>query len=607
MAESYQRRLATLISRLDSDAQLRLRRALVRQALTYAEAVLHGKPEGDEGDCLRAAALWLEQPDSLDSTRAINAALERELAMIMELDRPMCWHVVRTTRVPLVEAAQRAADVAAQAGGWLNPAAARVDRERGPRVAAQAARALAVRWQVNAARAILEARKPPPLPALPEPLDDPAQIFVAFRREFNPQDAYRRDELHELRLHLTVGQVHELARLERVQAARCVRALRLPLIENRGERASLSQAYAALIKAHVGRRQTNRAEAVAATALWPTEASDPGPLSGRLAEYRSGELQRLCARLDQDGLRRLKLALVQQALWYAAGVLPNASEDQGHRSCLAAVQLWLDGSHAEPVADLLGPLRAGAPLARALVWNAVRYVALAAGASDADTLLRNVDTVVTAATAARATTIATSAEAEAAAYLARDYQLAAAARISAGEEPPFWTGPARLYSEGSIDTAIRRMGEARQGLLRLALLADCCLWVRRGLEAYQASSPRVSLSRQLVDAVQAWTAQADIVVHGAQLVQDDGVRAAAYAALEPVDNMVSELRIAVGLATRPASTPAQTSHATSLIVEYCRRAACFAALARARRWELDAAYAILCGAEPPPLELPTGA
>jgi len=71
--------------------------------------------------------------------------------------------------------------------------------------------------------------------------------------------------------------------------------------------------------------------------------------------------------------------------------------------------------------------------------------------------------------------------------------------------------------------------------------------------------------------------------------------------------MVSELRIAVGLATRPAPTPAQTSHATSLIVEYCRRAVCFAALARARRWELDAAYAILCGAEPPPLELPTGA
>jgi len=29
--------------------------------------------------------------------------------------------------------------------------------------------------------------------------------------------------------------------------------------------------------------------------------------------------------------------------------------------------------------------------------------------------------------------------------------------------------------------------------------------------------------------------------------------------------------------------------------------------ARARRWELDAAYAILCGAEPLPLELPTGA
>ena len=40
MAEAYQQPLATLISGLDSDAQLRLRRALVRQALTYAEAVL---------------------------------------------------------------------------------------------------------------------------------------------------------------------------------------------------------------------------------------------------------------------------------------------------------------------------------------------------------------------------------------------------------------------------------------------------------------------------------------------------------------------------------------------------------------------------------------
>lgn len=641
MTETTDAELASLIAQLDQAGQQRFRSALVCQALSYAELLLQDGEHPDERTCLAVVAQWLEQPDDPERQRAVDAELQREDMLVMgEQDPiPFVWDVARAARLDLQRAGAYTRRIGAHVGGWLNPEASRVDRIRGRRVAASRAEESAAQWQIAAARAILAGSDPPPLPALPPLLDNPAEIVAYVQHAVDPHRAYARGDLRELRLLLTREQDRQLAALELVQVLGCAELLLPPSAEDRGERACLGHGkqdtahqqpaeylfrriaaarsarepqqrllkdvHTALIGAQVRSRQYRLAEALAGGLPLTPEPQESTPLSGRAADYRAGNLGRLCATLDATGLLKLKQALVGQAIWYAMQVLPGPAADRGHLDALRAAEEWLRQPHTDPPADRLGQVPAGESLASALVWNATCGVTLAARAAAAQELLQALHTVVVTVAATHANTTATSAEAEAAAFLARDYQLAAAMRIGDGQDPPLWIGPDERhpYSIGSIDAAIRRMGADQQGRLRWALIRESCGVVLRGLGARAAPTARTIHGRQLVEALLGWAAHPEAGIQGAILIPDAALQAAGDAGFSDQEPMAEALSMAFSIAARPRPSSAQTWHATRVVAEYCEKAARFAASAIAERWTLDATYALLRGAKPP--QLPT--
>jgi hypothetical protein len=183
----------------------------------------------------------------------------------------------------------------------------------------------------------------------------------------------------------------------------------------------------------------------------------------------------------------------------------------------------------------------------------------------------------------------------------RDYQLAAAYRIGEGQPPPPWLGPEPVYSRETLDATLRRMGEAQHGLLRFGLIRDACGEVRRGLEAGVRSKARLPGGWQLVTALEAWAATPEAAIHTGVLAPSAAVEAARRAAAGESGQLSEPLALALQAAAQPPALPERLPFATRAVAEYCERAAVLAGRAIAERWLLDAAYAILLGAEPPPL------
>lgn len=641
MTDATREELAALIDRLDAAGQLQLRQALVRQVMSYARLLL-GARDHAEHACLGVVERWLEQPDDPATIQAISAQLEHERVLEERDEGPAtaAWDAARATRVELPAAARLAVEVAGEVG-HNGAATIGAGGMRGRRAAQERAKAAARHWQRSAAAAILAGDGPPPLPALPEPIDDPAEILATIRGVLDPRSIYERGSLPELRLLMSPEQEQELAQREVAMAMSCAASLLPPREEDRGERVCLRpgaivwlelsrlpvdslfrriaaaraaaqtqpkllpDVVAALLRARMRRRQLSMARALAVGLPLPTEPDKTMLLAGRLAAYRACDLAELCAGLDAAGQLQLKLALLEQALWYAIQLLPGPAEDRGHLATLEAVDQWLREPHTDPPADRMGPVPAGAPPAVALVWQAMRGLTEAARAPDLHSLLRAIDTVVAHATAAKTQTAANGAEATTAVERSRDYQLAAAYRIGEGQAPPPWLGPEPVYSRETLDATLRLMGEAQHGLLRLGLIRDACNEVRRALEADTRSMTLQQESWQLVTAIEAWAAAPEAAVRGATLAPTAAVETARRAAARESGRPGEPLALALQAAAQPPALPERLPFATRAVAEYCERAAALAGQAIAERWLLDAAYAILLGAEQPPLAVLT--
>lgn len=645
MTDPTREELAALIARLDAAAGLRLRLALVRQAASYAGHLL-GERDRAEHACLAAVQRWLDRPDDPATIQAISAQLEHERRLEERDEGPVreVWDAARATRAELPEAARLAVEVAGEVG-YQSVVASGVDGMRGRRVAQERARAAARSWQLDAAQAILAGAEPPPLPALPQPSDDPAEILAAARRQIDPRSAYERGDLSELRLLMSPEQAQEFARRELALAMSCAASMLPPSEEDRGERASLRPgpiawlelsrlqadnifrqiatarasaqgqaqlqtkllplAVAALLRARTRRRQISMARAVAVGLPLPTEPDKTMLLAGRMAAYRAGDLAELCAGLDAAGRLRFKQAMLEQALWYAIQLLPGPAADRGHLATVEAIDSWLRDPQADPPADAMEPLPADAPPADALVWKAMRGLTEAARAHDAPMLLWAIDTVVRHATAAKTQTAADGVAAKMTVERSRDYQLAAAYRIGAGLQPPPWLGPEPVYSPETFDATLRRMGEAQHGLLRLGLIRDACAEVRRGLEADLRSEARQPGGWQLVKALEAWTAAPDAAILGAALAPSESLEAARRAAAAESGQPSEPLALALQAAALLSSLPERLPFATRAVAGYCEQAVVLAGHAIGGRCLLDAAYSLLAGAEPPPLAVLT--
>jgi hypothetical protein len=484
-------------------------------------------------------------------------------------------------------------------------------------------------------------KEPPPLPALPEPLDDRAEILAAIRSELDIHSVYERGNRSELRLLMSQEQERELARHELAQAMQCAATLLPPREEDRGERACLRpgaiawadvrrlpvdslfrriaaarssaqaqpkllpDAVAALLRARARRRQTTLARAAAAGLPLPVEPELRVPLTGRYAAYWTSDLEQLCAGLDSAGLLRLKQVLVEQALWYAIQILPGPVADHGHLATLEAVEQWLSQPSTDAPSDTMGRPPAAATSSDAMVWKAVRGVAEAARAPNAQSLLQALGTVVAHATAVKTQTAPSSAVAVTAVTRSRDYQLAAAYQIGGGFASPIWLGPQIVYSPDSLDAVLQRMSETQHGQLRWGLVSDGCSVVRRGLEALAQSSAWMPGGWQLVTALQDWAASPEAKTQGAELIPTPSVEAARRAASAESGQMSGQLALALQTAAQPPALPERLPFVTRAVAEYSEHAIGLAGHAIAERWQLDAAYALLLGAEPPPLSVLT--
>jgi hypothetical protein len=175
MHEATSDALLALINQLDTAGQLRLRLALVAQALSYAWRGVGARPDPAERACLDVVARWLEQPDEPAHSQAIAAqlTLEQRLEDRGESTVTVVWDAARATRVGLPEAARLAVAAAGEVAS-LDLKVNGVEAARGRRAAALQAERVARNWQLAAARAILAGAEPPPLPALPTPPSDAA-------------------------------------------------------------------------------------------------------------------------------------------------------------------------------------------------------------------------------------------------------------------------------------------------------------------------------------------------------------------------------------------------------------------------------------------------
>lgn len=636
MRNTIQEQLAVLIGQLDTDGQRWLRRVLVKQVMHYVEMLLGENRNPAERACLQVVAHWLDQPNAPERQQAIEAEIQRGQLLIQdredwelsgEMVHDCAWDAARATQVPLLEAAHLAVGAARTAAAWRYPPGGSKNRQRGRRVAVARAGTAAAKWQRAAAQAILAGAEPPSLSALPPPSQNQAAIFAALQHEINPHDAYKRQALWELLLLLSPQQERMLIAAERARALHCAEALLPPLAEDRGERACLGSGrpdpalraqlpsaslfhrvvaacdtldeqygllmntFAELVCVRVRRHHAGMARAIAHGL--PLPAMDEAlPLTGWLADYHTGSLDRLCVRLDADELLRLKQALVDQALWYARKALPDAG-DRDDRASLEVVEQWLRQPQTALPADRTGPAPAGMRPADKLAWKVVQGLINAARAPDASALVKALNIVITSATSIMTRTSGYSKEAVVAGFHAEDYQLAAAFQIATGSAPPTWLGPDSIYSPDSFGAILRQLSEAQHGLLRWGLIHDGCRYVARGLAAHVVSVGWLPAGRQLVAAIERWAAHPETAIQGERLVPDGTLQAARLATHRECEPMTDALARALEVASEPKQLPGVIPFATHAVATYCERAARRAAHALVERWRLDATYALL--------------
>ncbi len=89
------------------------------------------------------------------------------------------------------------------------------------------------------------------------------------------------------------------------------------------------------------------------------------------------------------------------------------------------------------------------------------------------------------------------------------------------------------------------------------------------------------------------------------LIPPASVEAARRAASAESGQMSGQLALALQTAAGPPALPERLPFVTRAVAEYSEHAIGLAGHAIAERWQLDTAYALLLGAEPPPLSVLT--
>jgi WD40 repeat protein len=445
---------------------LRFQREVVRQAVHYAEQVLPSD-EDDEGErtCLASARAWSDDA-SAENLRQVQSAADLISANAMEGIRTA--DAVR--HAVLAALANTPIEAAREAVRAVEDAAARKavrghDDYMGRAVAARAGRETAEAWQHEMAMVLahVDAYDDPIPPFLPLPVlpDDPGEVLARFREIYSEEDAYSARDLAVLLDYMTPEQQLRFKQSAVSQAIGYAEAL-LPLPEeDLGERAVLAAArrwverpteenagaadllpevtrhatppllwtfswaadtqpepHATPAATYVARAVRSAIKSVphearmAAAELaqararqWQTAAAEvivqggdppePGDnltiATGARGAYLEGRLALLVHRMTEQQRILFKQAVVRHAVEQAERVLPPEEYDRGHRRCLEAARRWLAypteanarAAHAAAWAGTEGaPTYLNATPAESAAWLAARGAAEAAAEAD---------------------------------------------------------------------------------------------------------------------------------------------------------------------------------------------------------------------------------
>jgi hypothetical protein len=156
-----------LLDLLNPDQAARFRRAVVRQALLVARPVLEVSGQGPEREALAMVARWLDRPTQGGelAIRALaadfNATIRRVLPLWgIRMERLIAYFLARSASADsglAANGARRVVQLVAEHRRQQAPAQAAQAGHPTPRAAVEAA----MRWQVEAAWAILQGREPP--------------------------------------------------------------------------------------------------------------------------------------------------------------------------------------------------------------------------------------------------------------------------------------------------------------------------------------------------------------------------------------------------------------------------------------------------------------